>query len=141
LHQQASSSPSGPEQGSGRQSKESSALAGEIQGLRKHKEWADQKIDHLIRRVREAEGPHRLLKEEVQQLRLEKDSVELKLRDFEVSLQKLKECTYAEAAQRQEYELTLRQVQAELRGGSLREQVRLLTQPLSPHLPRFGMDY
>jgi len=72
----------------------------------------------------QAEGPHRLLKEEVQQLRLEKDSVEVKLKDFEVSLQKLKECTYAEAAQRQEYEVTLRQVQAELRGGSLREQVR-----------------
>lgn len=49
--------------------------------------------------------------------------METKLKDFEVSLQKLKDCTYTEAAQRQEYELTLRQVQAELRGASLREQV------------------
>jgi len=32
---------------------ESSALVVEVQGLRKHKEWADQKIDVLIRRVRE----------------------------------------------------------------------------------------
>ena len=53
----------------------------------------------------------------------EKDSVETKLKDFEMSLQKLKDCTYTESAQRQEYELTLRQVQAELRGASLREQV------------------
>ena len=53
----------------------------------------------------------------------EKDSVEGKLKDFEASLQQLKDCTYTEAAQRQEYELTLRQVQAELRGASLREQV------------------
>ena len=49
---------------------EHSALEMELQSLRKHKEWADQKIDQLIRRVREAEGPQRLLKEEVQQLRL-----------------------------------------------------------------------
>ena len=55
----------------------------------------------------------------------EKDSVEIKLKDFEVSLQKLKDCTYTEAAQRQEYEMTLRQVQAELRGASLREQVSI----------------
>ena len=49
---------------------EHSALEMELQSLRKHKEWADQKIDQLIRRVREAEGPQRLLKQEVQQLRL-----------------------------------------------------------------------
>lgn len=49
--------------------------------------------------------------------------MECKLKDFEASLQQLKDCTYTEAAQRQEYELTLRQVQAELRGASLREQV------------------
>ncbi len=55
----------------------------------------------------------------------EKDSVECKLKDFEASLQQLKDCTYTEAAQRQEYELTLRQVQAELRGASLREQVTI----------------
>lgn len=46
----------------------------EVQTLRKHKEWADKKIDQLIRRVREAEGPQRLLKEEVQQLRLVRQS-------------------------------------------------------------------
>ena len=42
----------------------------EVQSLRKHKDWADKKIDLLIRRVREAEGPQRALKEEVRQLRL-----------------------------------------------------------------------
>ena len=46
-----------------------SVLTAEVQALRKHKDWADKKIDLLIRRVREAEGPQRSLKEEVRQLR------------------------------------------------------------------------
>ena len=49
---------------------DSLALVAEVQSLRKHKEWADKKIDQLIKRVRESEGPQRLLTEEVQQLRL-----------------------------------------------------------------------
>ena len=49
---------------------DSLALVAEVQSLRKHKDWADKKIDQLIRRVRDSEGPQRLLKEEVQQLRL-----------------------------------------------------------------------
>ena len=42
----------------------------ELQSLRDHKLWADKKIDQLIKRVRDSEGPQRLLTEEVQQLRL-----------------------------------------------------------------------
>lgn len=49
---------------------ESSDLLVEVQSLRKHKEWADRKIDLLIKRVRDAEGPQKLLTDEVQQLRL-----------------------------------------------------------------------
>lgn len=56
----------------------------------------------------------------------EKDSVESKLKEFEQSLQKLKDCTYAEAAQRREFELSLRNAQAELRGSGLREQVTVV---------------
>ena len=51
--------------------------------------------------------------------------MEGKLEEFEKSLQKLKDCTYTEAAQRREYELSLLNAQAELRGSSLREQVLL----------------
>lgn len=64
---------------SGRQ--ENLALVAEVQSLRTHKEWADKKIDQLIKRVRDAEGPQRLLKEEVQQLRLVRLSRQSKLRD------------------------------------------------------------
>ena len=49
---------------------ESSELIAEVHSLRKHKEWADTKIALLIKRVRDAEGPQRLLTDEVQQLRL-----------------------------------------------------------------------
>ena len=49
---------------------EHSVLVAEVQTLQKHKAWADEKINQLIKRVRDAEGPQRLLKEEVQQLRL-----------------------------------------------------------------------
>lgn len=55
--------------------------------------------------------------------------MESKLKEFEQSLQKLKDCTYSEAAQRREFELSLRKVQADLRGASLREQVMM--QPLA----------
>ena len=51
-------------------SSESPDLVAEVQNLRKHKEWADTKIALLIKRVRDAEGPQRLLTDEVQQLRL-----------------------------------------------------------------------
>ena len=50
------------------------ALVAEVRALRKHKDWADKKIDLLIKRVRDAEGPQRLLKEEVRQLRLVRPS-------------------------------------------------------------------
>ena len=49
--------------------------------------------------------------------------MEGKLKEFEYSLQKLKDCTYSESNRRQEYEMSLREAQAELRGASLREQV------------------
>ena len=52
------------------ESNDSLSLMAEVQSLRKHKEWADKKIDQLIKRVRDSEGPQRLLTEEVQQLRL-----------------------------------------------------------------------
>ena len=53
----------------------------------------------------------------------EKNSVEKKLKEFENSLQKLRECTQTESSQRQELELNLKNAQAELRGAHLREQV------------------
>ena len=53
----------------------------------------------------------------------EKNSVEAKLKDFETSLQKLKDCTYTEASQRREFELNLKNAQAELQSSNLREQV------------------
>lgn len=63
-------------------------------------------------------------------LRQEKDVLESKLKEFERSLQKLKDCTYQEATQKRDYERRLqalladhRAVQADLRGASLREQV------------------
>lgn len=61
----------------------------------------------------------------------EKDKLEQTLRDFERSLQKLKDCTYHEATQKQEYEKRVRAMAAELRGASLREQVRPLLSPTS----------
>lgn len=54
----------------GQKSSETPDLVAEVQSLRKHKEWADTKINLLIKRVRDAEGPQRLLTDEVQQLRL-----------------------------------------------------------------------
>lgn len=64
-------------------------------------------------------------------LRQEKDVLESKLKEFERSLQKLKDCTYQEATQKRDYERRLqalladhRAVQADLRGASLREQVK-----------------
>ncbi len=63
-------------------------------------------------------------------LRQEKDVLESKLKEFERSLQKLKDCTYQEATQKRDYERRLqalladhRAVQADLKGASLREQV------------------
>ncbi len=53
----------------------------------------------------------------------EKEKLEQTLRDFERSLQKLKDCTYHEATQKQEYEKRVRAMAAELRGAGLREQV------------------
>lgn len=62
-----------------------SILTAEVQALRKHKEWADKKIDFLIRRVKEAEGPHRSLKEEVRQLRLVRLSRTLEIMQYDMS--------------------------------------------------------
>lgn len=59
-------------------------------------------------------------------LRQEKDILEGKLKEFERSLQKLKDCTYQEATQKREYERQVQAVQADLRGANLREQVCLL---------------
>lgn len=58
--------------------------------------------------------------------------MEQTLRDFERSLQKLKDCTYHEATQKQEYEKRVRAMAAELRGASLREQVRLICLLFTP---------
>lgn len=60
---------------------------------------------------------------QVHKLRQEKDVLEGKLKDFERSLQKLKDCTYQEATQKREYERRLQVIQADLRGAHLREQV------------------
>lgn len=49
--------------------------------------------------------------------------LEGKLKEFERSLQKLKDCTYQEATQKREYERRVQAVQADLRGAHLREQV------------------
>lgn len=49
--------------------------------------------------------------------------LEGKLKEFERSLQKLKDCTYQEATQKREYERRVQSVQADLRGAILREQV------------------
>ena len=62
--------------------------------------------------------------------------MEGKLEEFEKSLQKLKDCTYTEAAQRREYELSLLNAQAELRGSSLREQVLLASVVLLTLVPQ-----
>ena len=63
---------------------------------------------------------------QVQKLRQEKDVLESKLKEFERSLQKLKDCTYQEATQKREYERRVQAVQADLRGAHLREQARCL---------------
>lgn len=68
---------------------------------------------------------------QVQNLRQEKDVLESKLKEFERSLQKLKDCTYQEATQKREYERRVQAVQADLRGAHLREQVS--HQPHYPH--------
>ena len=62
-------------------------------------------------------------------LRQEKDVLESKLKEFERSLQKLKDCTYQEASQKREYERRVQAVQADLRGANLREQVCPLHAP------------
>lgn len=58
--------------------------------------------------------------------------LEGKLKEFERSLQKLKDCTYQEATQKREYERRVQAAQADLRGSHLREQVPLF---LTPGLP------
>ena len=68
---------------------------------------------------------------QVLKLRNEKDVLEGKLKEFERSLQKLKDCTYQEATQKREYERRMQAVQADLRGAHLREQV---CAPLLPAL-------
>ena len=60
---------------------------------------------------------------QVHKLRQEKDVLEGKLKEFERSLQKLKDCTYQEATQKREYERRVQAAQADLRGANLREQV------------------
>lgn len=69
---------------------------------------------------------------QVLKLRNEKDVLEGKLKEFERSLQKLKDCTYQEATQKREYERRMQAVQADLRGAHLREQV---CASLPAHLP------
>ena len=64
---------------------------------------------------------------QVHKLRQEKDVLESKLKEFERSLQKLKDCTYQEATQKREYERRVQSVQADLKGANLREQVRHLS--------------
>ncbi len=51
--------------------------------------------------------------------------LEGKLREFERSLQKLKDCTFQEATQKRSYERKVQQVEAEIRGAELREKVGL----------------
>ncbi|KAK9817388.1 hypothetical protein WJX74_006357 [Apatococcus lobatus] len=98
----------------------------EVDELRQHKDWADRRIDALLKRATGAERPQiaetNRLRDEVTRLRQEKDKLEQTLRDFERSLQKLKDCTYHEATQKQECEKRVRAMAAELRGASLREQ-------------------
>ena len=60
---------------------------------------------------------------QVGKLRQEKDVLEGKLREFERSLQKLKDCTFQEATQKRSYERKVQQVEAEIRGAELREKV------------------
>ncbi|KAL3162397.1 hypothetical protein ABBQ32_010071 [Trebouxia sp. C0010 RCD-2024] len=102
------------------------ALEEKLQILETHKDWADKKIGQLIKRVTEAERPQKdeayRLRDEVHKLRHEKDVLEGKLKEFERSLQKLKDCTYQEATQKREYERRVQAVQADLRGAHLREQ-------------------
>ncbi|KAA6428490.1 MAG: hypothetical protein FRX49_01366 [Trebouxia sp. A1-2] len=113
--------------------KERKGMVETVEVLEKHKDWADKKIGQLIKRVTEAERPQKdeayRLRDEVHKLRQEKDVLESKLKEFERSLQKLKDCTYQEATQKRDYERRLqalladhRAVQADLRGASLREQ-------------------
>ena len=66
-----------------------------------------------------------LLCAQVGKLRQEKDVLEGKLREFERSLQKLKDCTFQEATQKRSYERKVQQVEAEIRGAELREKVGL----------------
>lgn len=113
--------------------KEREEMVETVEVLEKHKDWADKKIGQLIKRVTEAERPQKdeayRLRDEVHKLRQEKDVLESKLKEFERSLQKLKDCTYQEATQKRDYErrlqavlADLRAVQADLRGATLREQ-------------------
>ena len=60
----------------------------------------------------------------MQKLRQEKDVLEGRLKDFDRSLQKLKDHTYQEANQKREWEKRVQAVQADLRGANLREQVQ-----------------
>ena len=69
---------------------------------------------------------------QVHKLRQEKDVLEGKLKEFERSLQKLKDCTYQEATQKREYERRVQAAQADLRGAHLREQVLLFFTPGLP---------
>ena len=60
---------------------------------------------------------------QVQKLRQEKDVLEGRLKEFDRSLQKLKDHTYQEASQKREWERRVQALQADLRGANLREQV------------------
>ena len=49
--------------------------------------------------------------------------MEGRLKEFESSLQKLKECTYEEGNKRRQCKRQLNEAEAQLRGSALREQV------------------
>lgn len=106
--------------------RERAAMTKELEELRHHKSWADDRIKQLISRMTESERPARgealRLRDEVSLLRGEKETMEARLRDFEASLARLKDGMYSEASQRREVETRAAAAEAELRGAALREQ-------------------
>lgn len=109
--------------------REKESLLAEVSRLQAHREWADSKIDQLISKAKKEQWPllseTARLKDEVAALRREKDGLEGKLREFERSLQKLKDTTFKEAAAKQDYERRVQAAEAEVKGLMLRDSVRL----------------
>lgn len=108
--------------------REKESLLAEVSRLQAHREWADAKIDQLIAKAKKEQWPllseTARLKDEVAALRREKDGLEGKLREFERSLQKLKDTTFKEAAAKQDYERRVLAAEAEVKGLMLRDSVR-----------------